>query len=187
MELGSYTFSDVSTMVDHNFTKVNPLNLSSIIEMFIGLLIATSWHFSKFFRRYGDSFSKAGAAIGSCIACKWARSKTKTGTQKTGKESQGSDTTVDPESPLEKPHLRVEKPKKLYPGLDITGNDTVGSPTTFETIDEDAEAGNRLDNTWDKTQPAPTTHTYIERGETPESSRPTGQNQILRTTELRQH
>ncbi|TEY83838.1 hypothetical protein BOTCAL_0024g00470 [Botryotinia calthae] len=97
----------INTHADHLW-YATAINVVTITEHAIGLIIANTPHFARFFRRYGSE-------IRLYLCCRRAKETTKSkGSRDFTKKSEGS---------TENHAAQESKSKKLYPGLDIT---TVG-------------------------------------------------------------
>lgn len=99
------------------------------------MIIACTWHMSKFFRTYDRQFGKLGSKIAYvlCFRCVRGPKGTKE-SEKSGRGSEGSETNVELVNTE-----RCKKQAKLYPNLDVTNfNATI----VEEDSNEDIELGN---------------------------------------------
>ncbi|KAF7911959.1 uncharacterized protein EAE98_011716 [Botrytis deweyae] len=118
-----------------------PVFILTLAELFIGMIIACTWHMSKFFRTYDRQFGKLGSKIAFilCFRCV-RRSKGRKESEKSGRGSEGSETNVE----LVNTERRKKQPK-LYPNLDITNfNATIVEEDSIE--DKELENTNRAAN-----------------------------------------
>ncbi|TGO44117.1 hypothetical protein BCON_0600g00040 [Botryotinia convoluta] len=124
----------LNQILDNTWALV-PVFILTLAELFIGMIIACTWHMSKFFRTYDRQFGKLGSKIAYilCFRCV-RRSKGRKGSEKSGRGSEGSETNVELVNTE-----RCKKQPKLYPNLDVTNfNATI----VEEDSNEDIELGN---------------------------------------------
>ncbi|KAF7853147.1 uncharacterized protein EAF02_012090 [Botrytis sinoallii] len=113
-----------------------PVFILTLAELFIGMIIACTWHMSKFFRTYDRQFGKLGSKIAFilCFRCV-RRSKGRKESEKSSRGGEGSETNVE----LVNTERRKKQPK-LYPNLDMTNfNATI--------LEEDSNEDKELENT----------------------------------------
>ncbi|KAI9644440.1 hypothetical protein NHQ30_006461 [Ciborinia camelliae] len=123
-----------------------PIYTLTLAELFIGMIIACSWHMSKFIRTYDHKFGKLSWGMGYFLSCRWLRkSKEWKESEKSLKNSQPSATTADT-TPMDRPRQEVKKNIKLYPDLDLTNyNKTMDETSSWSPPDygEDIELATR--------------------------------------------
>ncbi|TGO14764.1 hypothetical protein BTUL_0048g00020 [Botrytis tulipae] len=124
----------LNQVLDNTWALV-PVFILTLAELFIGMIIACTWHMSKFFRTYDRQFGKLGSKIAyiPCLRCVRS-SKGRKESEKSGRGSDGSETNVELVNTE-----RCKKQPKLYPNLDVTNfNATI----VEEDSNEDVELGN---------------------------------------------
>ncbi|KAI9642375.1 hypothetical protein NHQ30_009179 [Ciborinia camelliae] len=105
---------------DHTWNCI-PVFAVAAVELFIGMIIACTPHIAKFVRTYHKRGSKVRSMIAYTFCCGYARM----GSGKSNEASGGSLSTPTP-----------KKPRKLYPGLDIsTTGGTMGGTMGGTTMD----------------------------------------------------
>ncbi|KAF7951956.1 hypothetical protein EAE96_007253 [Botrytis aclada] len=105
----------LNQVLDNTWALV-PIFILTLAELFIGMIIACTWHMSKFFRTYDRQFGKLGSKIAYLLCFRCGRkSKERRESEKSGRGSEGSETNVE----LVKTE-RSKKQPKLYPNLDVT-------------------------------------------------------------------
>ncbi|KAF7860881.1 hypothetical protein EAF04_008399 [Stromatinia cepivora] len=126
-----------------NTWNIVPVFILTLAELFIGMIIACSWHMSKFIRTYDQKFERMGSRIGYFLCCRCVRkSKEQKESEKTNKNSQGSDTTVET---TQADRQRFRKHTKLYPDLDLTDFNVTANgaiPGMNSNNHEESELGN---------------------------------------------
>ncbi|KAF7895845.1 hypothetical protein EAF00_005860 [Botryotinia globosa] len=123
----------LNQVLDNTWALV-PVFILTLAELFIGMIIACTWHMSKFFRTYDRQLGKLGSKIAyiPCLRCVRG-SKGKKESEKSGRGSDGSETNVELVNTE-----RCKKQPKLYPNLDVTNfNATI----VEEDSNEDIELG----------------------------------------------
>ncbi|TGO17536.1 hypothetical protein BPAE_0423g00020 [Botrytis paeoniae] len=125
----------LNQILDNTWALV-PVFILTLAELFIGMIIACTWHMSKFFRTYDRQFGKLGSKIAYilCFRCV-RRTKERKESEKFGRGSEGSEINVELVNTE-----RCKKQPKLYPNLDVTNfNATI--------VEEDSNEGIELGNT----------------------------------------
>ncbi|ESZ93166.1 hypothetical protein SBOR_6445 [Sclerotinia borealis F-4128] len=135
-----------------------PLFSVTIIEVFIGLIVACTWHFSKFLRTYESKFARVGHSVARlvCGCGGLLGGRTKYGRRSGGKASESSEGSGHGSAIAMAPCVSDEKDRgssrgrNLYPDLDFTENrgTVVGGSVWERTMlgsmpEEDVEGGRR--------------------------------------------
>ncbi|KAF7886491.1 uncharacterized protein EAF01_011169 [Botrytis porri] len=125
----------LNQVLDNTWALV-PVFILTLAELFIGMIIACTWHMSKFFRTYDRQFGKLGSKIAYILCFRCVRgSKGRKESEKSGRGSEGSEINVELVNAE-----RCKKQPKLYPNLDVTNfNATI----VEEDSNEDIELGNK--------------------------------------------
>ncbi|KAM0168254.1 hypothetical protein ACHAPF_011184 [Botrytis cinerea] len=126
----------LNEVLDNTWALV-PVFILTLAELFIGMIIACTWHMSKFFRTYDRQFGKVGSSIAYIVCFRCARKfKQRKESEKSGKGSEGSETNVELVNTE-----RCKKQPKLYPNLDVTNFNATIVEEDFKS-DENIELGN---------------------------------------------
>ncbi|KAK6594226.1 integral membrane protein [Botrytis cinerea] len=126
----------LNEVLDNTWALV-PVFILTLAELFIGMIIACTWHMSKFFRTYDRQFGKVGSSIAYIVCFRCARKfKQRKESEKSGKGSEGSETNVELVN-----KERCKKQPKLYPNLDVTNFNATIVEEDFKS-DENIELGN---------------------------------------------
>ncbi|TGO45182.1 hypothetical protein BOTNAR_0691g00030 [Botryotinia narcissicola] len=124
----------LNQVLDNTWALV-PVFILTLAELFIGMIIACTWHMSKFFRTYDRQFGKLGSKIAYIPFLRCVRGlKGRKESEKFGRGSDGSETNVELVNAE-----RCKKQPKLYPNLDVTNFNAI---IVEEDSNEDIELGN---------------------------------------------